>query len=129
MLAFVQQRCDLYNASMSNMLTALEDCGLSCNTCTMVQVSPMSLEGMYQSIVNVAAAVDVSEQGAILCKELCCPLSIVQESLMKRAPLTCPCVLSLEGLASLCILGGCLPDIKIVGGYEVALGDMGGAPV
>jgi hypothetical protein len=63
-VVFVLQTCDICDAFMSNMLTALEDCGLSGNTCKMVQVSPMLLEGMFQSIVGVAAAVDMSEQGA-----------------------------------------------------------------
>ena len=126
-VAFVQETCEICDASKNDVLAALEDCDLG-DTCKTVQVSPTTLDGLFQSIVDVGAALGVPERSAELCHELLHRLEIVKAKLAQRETQTRPQVLSLEGLAPLCVGGGWLPDIKVAAGCEDALGDIGGTP-
>jgi len=128
LVAFVQETCEICDASKSDVLAALEDCDLS-GTCKTVQVSPKTLEEMFQAVVDVGAALGVPDKiSSDLCDRLRRRLEAVKHKLAERKTKRRPRVLSLEGLAPLCVGGGWLPDIKAAAGCDDALGDAGGAP-
>jgi iron complex transport system substrate-binding protein len=63
-----------------------------------------------------------------ICDKLRHRLQVVKLKLEDRETTARPRVLSLEGLAPLCVGGGWLPDLKVAAGCEDALGDAGGVP-
>ncbi len=126
-VAFVQESCDICDTSKSDVLSALEECGLD-STCKTVQVSPTTLEGMFNSIVTVGKALGIPDESINLCDMLRHRLEVVERKLTERKNQSGPRVLSLEGLSPLCVGGGWLPDIKTAAGCQDALGDVGGSP-
>lgn len=98
------------------------------DSCTTVQVSPTTLEEMFDCIRTVGEVLGVPERSNDLCKSLRCRLEVVNRKLADREIRRRSRVLSLEGLAPLCVGGGWLPDVKWAAGCEDALGDVGRAP-
>jgi cobyrinic acid a,c-diamide synthase len=125
-VAFVQDSCDICDAARSDVLGALQDCGVL-SQCKIVQVSPTTLEGMFKSIMDVGGAMGVPEKSMSFCKALRQRLATLADKVAKQGKKR-PRVLSLEGLSPLCVGGGWLPDVKSAAGCEDALGDVGGAP-
>ena len=126
-IAFVQDTCDICDASRDDALFALKECGLlhGDNKCKIIPVNPKTLGGVFEAIDAVAEALKIPGKGRGLCEKLQRSL----DSLSKRLDTSIrPRVLSLEGLAPLCVGGGWLPDMKWASGCQDAFNDVGGAP-
>lgn len=126
-VAFVQETCDICDVAQSDVLLTLEQCGLS-DVCKTVQVSPTTLEGMFQSILDVGAALHVQERSVSLCAHLRQRLDVVATKINELGLKQRPRVLSLEGLSPICVGGNWLPDVKTAAGCDDALCDVGGSP-
>lgn len=124
-VVFVQNTCDICDPSSDDVLHALECTGL--DSAVTVPVAPTTLNGLFDSIEEIAAALDVQKCGAELTGSLRKRLERID---IEVATLTSPRprVLSLEGLAPLCTGGNWLPDLKYAAGCVDALGDTGGCP-
>ena len=134
-IVFVQESCEICDASSSDVLAALKDCDLlgpssssSSPQCKIVQVSPTSLEEMFQCILDVGDVLGVPDNSKHLCASLRSRLDHVATKITNLEKETRPRVLSLEGLSPLCVGGGWLPDVKAAAGCDDAFGDVGGAP-
>lgn len=125
-VVFVQETCDICDVAQSDVLFALEQCGLVAD-CKPVQVSPTTLEGMFQSILDVGGALGVKERSLSLCNDLRQRLDVVTAKIAALKMKKHPRVLSLEGLSPLCVGGNWLPDVKVAAGCDDALGDVGGS--
>ena len=122
-VVFVQNTCDVCDPSSDDVLHALLTCSLDHSNA--VHVAPTTLEGLFESILNVASALDARESGYDLVTKLRERLDRVEKELAKAEGSRLR-VLSLEGLAPLCVGGNWLPDLKYAAGCEDALGDIGG---
>eukprot|EP01138_Halocafeteria_seosinensis_P010700 gb/GECG01010927.1/.p1 GENE.gb/GECG01010927.1/~~gb/GECG01010927.1/.p1 ORF type:complete len:1297 (+),score=152.79 gb/GECG01010927.1/:1-3891(+) len=123
---FVQDSCDICDAAKSDVLTALQECGLL-HACDIIRVSPATLEELFVTIHDIGEALDAADESYRFCNHLRQRLKRVREEL-DTSSTTGPRVLSLEGLCPPCVGGGWLPDVKEAAGCVDALGDKGGAP-
>ena len=125
-VVFVQNTCDVCDASSDDVLHALNEHGLS-ETTSVVRIAPTTLNGLFDSIRDIANALDCQDRGNNLIQSLQDRLGRVKHEIAQlKAPR--PRILSLEGLAPLCTGGHWLPDLKYESGCIDALGDIGGCP-
>jgi cobyrinic acid a,c-diamide synthase len=125
-VVFVQNTCDICDASSDDVLYALKEHGLS-ETTSVVRVAPTTLHGLFDSIRDIATALDCHDRGKDLIQSLQERIGRVKHEIAQLdTPI--PRILSLEGLAPLCTGGHWLPDLKYESGCIDALGDIGGCP-
>ncbi len=124
-VVFVQNVCEICDTSLDDVLYALQEHGLG--KATVVHVAPTTLRGLFDSINDIAEALDIVDRGNDLIRTLKDRLGRIQEEVSElEAPR--PKILSLEGLAPLCTGGHWLPDLKFEAGCADALGHIGGCP-
>jgi len=133
-IAFVQNTCDICDASADDVLYALDrmeeekkDSTNRSGNIDIIQVAPTTLEGTFEAIETIASALNVTDQGEEVILSYRSRLQRIESEvnkLHKTQPR--PTVLSLEGLAPLCTGGHWLPDLKYASGCKDALGDKGG---
>lgn len=97
-VAFVQNTCDVCDASTDDVLHALREAQLF-DTCQIVSVAPSTIAEMLQAIHDVGIALDVEAKAKELVSVLSQRLDAVRSGLQDYG---WPRVLSLEGLAPLC---------------------------
>merc|ERR1740139_781783 len=86
---------------------------------------------MFQAIATIATALNVPTRGDKLISKTRARLQRIETEVTKSNKTIQPRrpkVLSLEGLAPLCVGGNWLPDMKRAAGCVDALGDEGGCP-
>jgi len=124
-VVFVQNTCEICDPSSDDVLYALKEHRLEMTS--IVRVAPTTLDGLFDSIRDIAAALNIHDRGNNLIRSLRERLGRVKDEIVKlEAPR--PKILSLEGLAPLCTGGNWLPDLKYEAGCVDALGDIGGCP-
>ena len=121
-VAFVQNTCDICDASTDDVLHALREAQLL-DTCQIVSVAPTTIAEMLQAIHDVGIALDIEAKAKELMSVLSQRLDAVRCGCQKKCR---PRVVSLEGLAPLCTGGGWLPDMKERAGCVDAFGDKPG---
>jgi len=122
-VAFVQNTCEICDASSDDVLHALNENNL--RDINVIKVAPTTLNGLFDSIRDISVVLNISGRGEDLCKSLQERLKRVRNE-VSRLTSPRPKLLSLEGLAPLCAGGHWLPDLKYEAGCIDATGDTGG---